>query len=66
MKNKVKEYRMQLGLTQQEMADKLCISRQSIFSIETGKYIPSTTLALKMAKLFRKKVEEVFSLEEED
>lgn len=66
MKNKVKEYRMQLGLTQQELADKLCISRQSIFSIETGKYIPSTTLALKMAKLFRKKVEEVFSLEEED
>jgi putative transcriptional regulator len=63
MLNKVKEERVKLGMTQQELADKLSVSRQSIFSIEIGKYIPSTILALKIAKFFNKPVEKIFILE---
>lgn len=57
---------MQKGWTQQDFADKLGVSRQTIFSIEVGKYIPSTLLALKMSVLLQKKVEELFFLDTED
>jgi putative transcriptional regulator len=66
MKNKTREERMRLGLTQQELADKIAVSRQTIFAIETGKYVPSAILVLKIAKLFNKKVEEIFLLEKND
>jgi putative transcriptional regulator len=62
----VKEIRNSLGITQQELGDLLKVSRQTIFSIETGKYIPSTILSLKISKIFNKSVEEVFILEEND
>jgi putative transcriptional regulator len=66
MLNKVKEERVRLSMTQQELADQLNISRQSIFSIEIGKYVPSTVLALKIAKIFNKPVEKIFILEKGD
>jgi len=66
MINHVKEMRVSLGMTQQELGDLLKVSRQTIFSIETGKYIPSTILSLKISKIFNKSVEEVFILEEKD
>ena len=66
MINYVKECRVSLGMTQQELGDQLQVSRQTIFSIETGKYVPSTILSLKISKVFNKTVEEVFLLDEND
>ncbi|MBQ0150277.1 MAG: helix-turn-helix transcriptional regulator [Bacteroidales bacterium] len=53
-------------MTQQELAVSVGVSRQTINSIESGKYVPSTILALKIAKYFNKPVEQVFSLEDSD
>ena len=66
MINYVKEMRVSLGMTQQELGDLLKVSRQTIFSIETGKYVPSTILSLKISKIFNKSVEDIFILEEND
>ena len=66
MINHVKSYRVELGITQQELADLLKVSRQTIFSIETGKYVPSTILSLKTSKIFNKPVEKIFVLEKND
>jgi len=66
MINHVKRYRVELGITQQELGDLLKVSRQTIFSIETGKYVPSTILSLKISKIFNKSVEDLFILEEND
>jgi len=66
MINHVKEIRVSLGMTQQELGDLLKVSRQTIFSIETGKYVPSTILSLKISRIFNKSVEEVFVLEKND
>ena len=54
------------GMTQQQLADAADVSRQTINAIESGKFVPSTVLALKLAKIFDKAVEEVFQLEEDD
>ena len=51
MINHVKRYRVESGITQQELGDLLKVSRQTIFSIETGKYVPSTILSLKISKI---------------
>ena len=53
-------------MTQQQLADAVGVSRQTINAIESGKFIPSTVLALKVARLFGKLVEQVFILEDED
>jgi putative transcriptional regulator len=66
MKNNVKVQRAIFNLTQAELADKIGVSRQTINAIEAGKYVPSTVLALKMAKLFEKSVNEIFELEATD
>jgi putative transcriptional regulator len=66
MKNKVKELRTGNNITQSELADELGVSRQTIFAIETSMYVPSTVLALKIAKIFKKKVEDIFELEKKD
>ena len=66
MINHVKRYRLELGITQQELGDLLKVSRQTIFSIETGKYVPSTILSLKISKIFNKPVEKLFFLEKND
>jgi len=66
MINHVKEMRVGLGMTQQELGDLLKVSRQTIFSIETGKYVPSTILSLKICRIFNKPVEKIFLLETSD
>ena len=66
MKNTIKIERAIAGLTQEELAKKVSVSRQTINAIELTKYIPSTVLALKIARVFDKKVEEIFTLEEND
>lgn len=53
-------------LTQQELAERLGVSRQTVNAVELGKYVPSTVLALKMARLFGCSVEELFQLDEEE
>lgn len=66
MKNNIRVERAIMNITQAELADKVRVSRQTINTIEAGKYVPSTVLALKIAKVFGKKVEDVFELEEGD
>lgn len=66
MKNKLRVQRAIKNITQAELADLIQVSRQTINTIESGKYVPSTVLALKMAKVFNVAVEEIFELEEED
>jgi putative transcriptional regulator len=66
MKNNVKDFRTQQGMTQQELADAIGVSRQTIFAMETARYVPSTILALKLARIFRIKVEDLFELEKKD
>jgi putative transcriptional regulator len=66
VKNKVKIQRAIKDLTQEALAKKIGVSRQTINSIEKNRYIPSTVLALKISKVFDKSVNEIFELEEED
>ena len=66
MKNTIKVERAIKNITQQELAEKIGVSRQTINAIESNKYVPSTVLAMKMAKLFGKPVEQFFKLEEDD
>ena len=66
MKNRLKVARAEMDITQGELAEKIGVTRQAVNSIELGKYVPSTVLALKMAQLFGKRVEELFQLEEDD
>jgi putative transcriptional regulator len=60
MKNKLKVFRAMHDLTQEALADKLCVTRQTVVSIENGKYDPSLPLAFRIAKLFNVKIEDVF------
>lgn len=64
MNNTLKVQRAIIGMTQQQLAEAVDVSRQTINAIETKKYVPSTVLALKIARTFGKTVEEVFQLEE--
>jgi putative transcriptional regulator len=64
MKNKLKVYRAMNDLTQEELADKLEVTRQTINAIEKGKYLPSLDLAFKLAKLFKVRIEDIFIDEE--
>lgn len=66
MKNNLKVQRAIANITQAGLADKIGVSRQTINAIETGKYVPSTVLALKMARLFGKSVNDIFELDETD
>ncbi|TCP18029.1 putative transcriptional regulator [Scopulibacillus darangshiensis] len=60
MENKLKEFRKKFHWSQEELANKLEVSRQSIISIEKGKYTPSLLLAFKIASTFDVKIEDVF------
>ena len=64
--NQIKEHRSRLGLTQEELAEAVGVSRQSINSIERGRYIPSLPLALRFARLFNCPIDELFVLKEGD
>ena len=63
MKNKVEELRRDMGLNQEEFAKALRVSRQTVSSIENGKYNPSLELAFAIADLFGKRIEEIFIYE---
>ena len=66
MKNSIKVERARLDMTQQDLADALEVSRQTISAIEKGKFNPSTILALKISALFCKPVNDIFELGPED
>lgn len=64
MKNRLEEIRKQHGITQEELAKKLEVTRQTIGSLENGRYNPSILLAFKISKLFKVSIEEIFIYEE--
>lgn len=66
VKNKIKELRTKHDMTQEQLAEKLSVTRQTIFYLESGKYNPSLKLAMKIAQVFDVKVEELFELDEHD
>jgi len=66
MKNNIRVERAIKNITQAELADLIGVSRQTINTIESNRYVPSTVLALKIARVFEKPVEEVFFLEDND
>jgi len=65
MKTKIKELREKRNLTQEALAEKVDVTRQTILFLEKGKYNPSLRLAYKIAKVLNSKIEEVFSFEDE-
>ena len=66
MKNRIRVARAEVRMTQQQLAEAIGVSRQTINAIESGKFVPSTVLALKMAQIFEKPVEGIFMLDDED
>ena len=66
MKNKIRIERAIKNITQDELAKLVGVSRQTINAMELGKYVPSTVLSLKISKVFDKKLEEIFELEDSD
>ena len=64
MKNKIKELRKAKGLRQEDLANKLAVTRQTIIAVENDKYNPTLELGMKMAKFLGTTVEELFELEE--
>ena len=66
MKNRIEEIRKERGIRQEEFAKRMGVSRQTISSLENGRYNPSITLAYKIARFFEMTIEDVFVFEEED
>jgi len=66
VRNRIKVERAEHNLTQEDLAKKIGVSRQTINSIEKNRYVPSTILSLKLSALFQKSVNELFILEDED
>lgn len=66
MKNNIRVERAIKNITQEDLANKVGVSRQTINAMEGNKYVPSTVLALKIAKVFNKSVEDIFTLEKGD
>ncbi len=66
MTNRIKVERAILNLTQEDLANRISVSRQTINAMEANKYVPSTVLALKIARVFGKPVEDIFFLEDRD
>lgn len=64
MRNRLEELRREHGMTQEDLAEALEVSRQTVGSLENGRYNPSITLAFKAARLFHTTIEEVFLYEE--
>jgi putative transcriptional regulator len=65
MKTRIKEFREKFGITQEVLAEKVDVTRQTILFLEKGKYNPSLRLAYKIARLFKTNIEEIFSFEDE-
>lgn len=66
LRNKLKVYRAMNDLTQEQLADKIGISRQTVIAIESNKYFPSLGLAFKISKLFKVTIEDIFSYGEKE
>jgi putative transcriptional regulator len=66
MKNRLEEFRNRNGWTQQELADRVEVSRQTIISLESGRYNPSILLAFRLARLFKLQVEDLFLFSDEE
>lgn len=66
MKNTIRVERAKLNISQTELAVQVGVSKQTIHSLETGRYVPSTVLSLKIARFFNVKMEDIFELEEGD
>jgi putative transcriptional regulator len=66
MKNIIKVERARNNITQAELAGKVKVARQTIIAIETGRFVPSATLAFKIAKVLKCKADEIFELENKD
>jgi len=66
MKNRLEELRSRNGWTQQELADRVEVSRQTIISLESGRYNPSILLAFRLARMFQMQIEDLFIYSEED
>ena len=66
MQNYIKQFRLELGLTQQELAQKVWVRRETIVFLEMGKYNPSLKLAFQIAKIFNRKIEEIFLIDGND
>ena len=66
MQNNIRVERAIVKISQQQLAEAIGVSRQTINAIESQKYVPSTVLSLKIARFFKKPVEEIFKLEESD
>lgn len=66
MNNRLREFRSEAGLTQEQLADRLGVSRQTVISIENGRYNPSLILAYKIARAFSCRIEDVFDFSEVD
>lgn len=64
MKNRVRQLREQKGWTQGELGDRVGVTRQTVYFIETGRFDPSLPLAMRMARMFGRSVEDVFELED--
>lgn len=65
MKNNLEQLRLSKGITQEQLADQVDVSRQTIISLEKGHYNPSIILAFKLSKYFNVKIEEIFIYEED-
>lgn len=65
IQNNVLELRTQKGVTQEELADALGVSRQTVIALERGRYTPSVLLALKVAHYFKRTVEDIFTIANE-
>ncbi|WP_140937166.1 helix-turn-helix transcriptional regulator [Sphingobacterium lumbrici] len=66
MKNNIKINRVIKGYSQEELANLVNVSRQTINALEAGKYVPSTVLSLKISRILEKSIEELFELEDSD
>ena len=65
MKNNIKKLRNEMKISQKDLAESLSVSRQTINSIETGKFDPSLTLTIKITRFFNKNLEEIFIMEKQ-
>lgn len=66
MQNNIAKFRKDKGLSQQELADAIAVSRKTISTVETGRFIPSVIIALKIADQFELSVEQLFTLDDND
>lgn len=66
MKNTIRVERAKLGISQTDLANEVGVSKQTIHSVETGRFVPSSVLAMKIARFFKVRMEDIFQLEEGD